>query len=79
MPYRLVGSDLDFIHILATSATHRGVEHNIGICKRHGTIYCTCHDALCRRKIGHILAPALPACKHVQGLHVEIGRLLEAS
>ena len=62
---RLVGNDGTELRFSTKSWSGRPVEHEIWISLNDGEIGCTCEDATCRKKRGHVLdmEPA-QMCKH---------------
>ncbi len=65
---RFDGADNDHWMFSTDSWSGTGEEYTITINRRDGTIYCTCMDAVCRRKQDRIYAKEPRICKHARAV-----------
>lgn len=66
---RLVGRDADFLYFTTRSWTDPATFYDLGICARTGRVYCTCTDAVCRKRESYLLPEfdsTYNPCKHAR-------------
>ena len=79
-PIVFIGADSDSMTFQTKSWSGTGETYEIDVSKRDGWIHCSCMDATCRHKSGHVLKTEdRTPCKHVRRLLHMIGGVLRPS
>jgi hypothetical protein len=72
MSFIRVGDDGQNV-MLETPSSNLKTTYEVHIERRTGNLFCSCADAQCRGKVGHLLNPS-DGCKHIRHLHEVLNR-----